>query len=343
MKTSKTLYALIVLGVLSAILGSCKNENGRIWDINPICIYFTLTGENGEDLLDPSTPGSYAALPITATYEETTYLKDDPSHDPTSRAYLAIMKGIQTQKMYNGRYAIVFGELDGEETYKNAQVHMDWADGTKADVVTFSSKLKWIGGEPHGTRSFKLNGKEVAKDTPSPVIDIRKQALRAPSTNNDTSTDDGPEAVWDVGPIIFNICIVNKKGQDLLQANTPGHYKEDSVKAVFKGKEYWLNDPQYTGEGRAYMAQFTGLTRKKTNATSDTPYPLIFGELDGEKQYENENLILHWNSEERDTISFTARMEWKDNSPTFIRQYRLNGKEVAQGTSCPNINIVKDK
>ena len=33
------------------------------------------------------------------------------------------------------------------------------------------------GNDPKFNRSFKLNGKEVAKDTPCPTIDIKKEAL----------------------------------------------------------------------------------------------------------------------------------------------------------------------
>jgi hypothetical protein len=86
------------------------------------------------------------------------------------------MQGLQSTQLRNGRHALTFGELSGSATYKNATITLDWGNGTK-DVITFSSKLKWKGDKPKFNRSFKLNDKEVAKDTPLPTIEIKKKAL----------------------------------------------------------------------------------------------------------------------------------------------------------------------
>ena len=176
MKTLRKIFCIIVCSVLALGFTACEKDGpgDKIWDFTPIVFNFTVTGENGEDLLNPNYPGNYSGLNITATYEDKIYEKDTPV--TKSRAYLARMQGLQSTQLRNGRHALTFGELSGSATYKNATITLDWGNGTK-DVITFSSKLKWKGDKPKFNRSFKLNDKEVAKDTPLPTIDIKKKAL----------------------------------------------------------------------------------------------------------------------------------------------------------------------
>ena len=177
----KKLWMLIALVAMFVGLTACEEEDGgMIYDFAPIEIHFTLTGENGEDLLDPATPGTYADLPVKATFRGKTYEKDvfDKLLPPQSRAYLAILYGIYTTRlMKDGRYALAFGELDGSDTYENETIILEWGDGS-VDEIKFSSRIKWKNGKPKGIRTFKLNGEEVAKDTPCPVIDVRRKALK---------------------------------------------------------------------------------------------------------------------------------------------------------------------
>lgn len=181
MKTLKHLFGLLVCCMFAIVFFSCEKDKQTpniIWDFYPINLYFTLTGENGEDLLNPATLGTYAELSITATYEDKIYEKDVFEDDtiPFSREYCAILNGLHTTQLKKGRYALVFGEFNGDETYKDATITLNWGDGT-TDIVTFSSNLKWKGRDPHITRSFELNGIQVAKDTHSPIIDVKKSAL----------------------------------------------------------------------------------------------------------------------------------------------------------------------
>jgi hypothetical protein len=311
---------------------ACEKDGpaeGAIWDFSPINFYFTLTGENGEDLLNPATPGSYAGLNITATYEDKTYEKDvfEDNKVPYSRAYFAHLFGIYTTQLEDGRYALCFGELDGADTYKDATLTLQWGDGT-TDVITFSSKLKWKGHNPVINRSFKLNGTEVVKDTPRPLIDIKKTAL-------DYSLD----MEWDITPLTFSIFLRNKNGYDLLNSFVDNYVYQDSVKAIFQGKEYYLNKKL---ENRVILPEFTGLTRPWHDQNDTRAYPIYFGELDGTETFENEMLIMDWNTLGRDTITFTSKMEWKNGKPTFIRSYSLNGEEVDKDTARPIIRIIKD-
>ena len=88
MKTLKRLFQLlpicmVALGFyacdeigLDDILPGKEKDEFIIWDFSPINLHFSVTGEDGEDLLNPTTPGSYAGLSASATYEEKTYEKD---------------------------------------------------------------------------------------------------------------------------------------------------------------------------------------------------------------------------------------------------------------------------
>ena len=176
MKTLRNFFCIIACSVLTLGFTACEKDGpgDRIWDFTPIVFNFTVTGPNGEDLLNPNYPGNYSGLNITVTYEDKIYEKDVPV--TKSRVNLARMQGLQSTQLQNGRYALTFGELNGDDTYKDATIILDWGNGTK-DVITFSSKLKWKGDAPKFNRSFKLNDKEVAKDTPLPTIDIKKKAL----------------------------------------------------------------------------------------------------------------------------------------------------------------------
>lgn len=228
MKKMKHYFYLLACCMLALSFTACEKdgpEEGVIWDFYPIQIYFTLTGDNGEDLLDPSTPGTYAGLNITATYGDKTYETDvfEDNKIPYGRAYLAHLFGIYTTQLKDGRYALCFGELDGADTYKDATLTLQWGDGT-TDVITFSSKLKWKGHNPVINRSFKLNGTEVVKDTPRPLIDIKKTAL-------DYSLD----MEWDITPLTFSIFLRNKNGYDLLNSFVDNYVYNDSVKAIFQG------------------------------------------------------------------------------------------------------------
>ena len=333
MKTMKHYFYLLACCMLALSFTACEEDGpaeGAIWDFYPINLYFTLTGENGEDLLNPSTPGTYAGMSITATYGDKTYIKDvfEGNNIPYGRAYLAHMFGIYTTQLNNGRYALCFGELDGADTYKDATLTLNWGDGT-TDVVTFSSKLKWKGHDPVINRSFKLNGTQVAKDTSTPVIDVKKKAFSYTGSME-----------WDIVPLTFNIYLHNKNGYDLLNTLVEGHINPDSVKAIFQGKEYHLNT--YLPENRAILPEFTGLTRPWHNQNDTRAYPIYFGELDGTETFENEQLIMDWGTLGCDTITFTSKIEWKNDKPTFIRHYSLNGMEVDKDTPCPIIRVIKD-
>ena len=344
MKTLKRLFQLlpicmVALGFyacdeigLDDILPGKEKDEFIIWDFSPINLHFTVTGEDGEDLLNPITPGSYAGLSASATYEEKTYEKDvfEDNNVAPGRANVPIMYGFYTTQLDDGRYALKFGGLNGGTDYEDATIVLSWGDNTQ-DVITFSSSITWKDNDPQIKRIFKLNGETVAENTIIPVIEIKKKAIQSPNK----------ELALDVSPIVLNIYLTDTLGGNMLTKSKEKYADRDSIKAIFRGKEYYINiKPDNNEENSTLSADFTGLTLANYPQTQN-PHPLKFGELDGTETYEDENLIMDWGSLGKDTITFTSKIEWVDNRPTFIRRYALNGKEVSKDYSRPYIRIRK--
>lgn len=64
---------------------------------------------------------------------------------------------------------LYFGELAGDGDYDDEPLTIHWPDGT-TDVITIKNKVYLSSA----SRKYKLNGKVVAKDTGSPIINIVK-------------------------------------------------------------------------------------------------------------------------------------------------------------------------
>lgn len=166
MKTKNA--SVFFLGLFLCVIGltSCNNsnENDKIWDFTPIVLYISVQDAEGNDLLNPDTPGNIADEKIVAQYGGKTYEKDIPVNQ--TRAYLAHFNGLQTYKNKNGKYFLTFGEFQGEKTYNNEQVIIKWNDNTES-IIAFSSKLTWDSeDEPVFNRKFSLNGEQINEDSP---------------------------------------------------------------------------------------------------------------------------------------------------------------------------------
>lgn len=163
MKT-RNLLGMLFLCLIS--LTACDNKDDNkdddemlIWDFAPIVLNLSVQDAQGNDLLNPETEGSIANQGIKAIYHGEIYEKD--SVVSQTKAYLAQFAGLQTSKSKDGKYYLTFGEFNGDDTFDNEQVEIDWNDGTK-DEISFSSKLTWKSKkEPVINRKFTLNGKEI--------------------------------------------------------------------------------------------------------------------------------------------------------------------------------------
>lgn len=165
MKTKNLLFGLCSLLLCLPLLIACEDDNnggenggGLIWDFAPINFYITVQDAEGNNLLSPQTEGNILNQDIKAIYRGKEYGLNEPVAD--TKAYLATMYGLRTWETEDGSYLLSFGELQGESTYKDETLTLDWGDGTR-DVITFSSRLTWKSPEdPEFNRHFYLNGVE---------------------------------------------------------------------------------------------------------------------------------------------------------------------------------------
>jgi hypothetical protein len=140
-------------------------------DWNPIRIYVKVSNAEGKNLLDSTTIGSFVGKEISAEWKGETYIADTVSlwkKQHMTRVYLPMMDGL----MYvtkNGEQMLYFGELAGDGDYDDEPFTIHWPDGS-TDVITVKNKAYLSSAD----RKFKLNGKVVAKDTGSPIINIVK-------------------------------------------------------------------------------------------------------------------------------------------------------------------------
>ena len=167
MKTNVLFSLFIGISLCQAFfLTSSSEGNGgnddNIWDFAPINFIIAVQDAEGNDLLSPLTEGHILEQDIKAIYQGKEYKLNEQVAQ--TKAYLAVLRGLQTFMTEDGRYMLFFGELDGTDTYDNETLTLDWGDGT-TDVITFSSRLDWHGNNPDITRHFYLNGVEQESST----------------------------------------------------------------------------------------------------------------------------------------------------------------------------------
>lgn len=182
MKATRILYLLFIPLLYIAGLTVCDDlGDDIIWDFAPIELHIAVQDGQGNDLLNPETPGNLTQQGIKAIYNGKTYEKDAPVSQ--TKTYLAHFKGLQTMNLETGKYVITFGEFNGDNTFDNEQVIIDWNDGTQ-DVITFSSKLTWKSKKkPLFDRKFCLNGKDNGLQSGDFVI------IKEPVVTSSTASD----------------------------------------------------------------------------------------------------------------------------------------------------------
>ena len=169
----KNFCSLCLAGLLAMTFVGCSDHDeidDLIVDFAPIQINGMAESQDGKDLLNPTVEGNLLTQNIKAIYRGEEYTNGASSK---SRVYVPKFYGLITVKLQNGKYALSFGELDGGKDFKNEEIVIDWGDG-KQDVITFSNTVKWEGKNPDIARSFLLNGKTVATDTPTPTMKVVK-------------------------------------------------------------------------------------------------------------------------------------------------------------------------
>lgn len=141
------------------------------------------------------------------------------------------------------------------------------------------------------------------------------------SCKDESHLEENPDDItWDIAPLVISVKVVSPEGYSVLNSRTAA-----KITAIYHGQTYAC-----VKQSREYMPDFFGLTCKNDY--------LLFGELSGTETYHGEELILDWgDGSKQDTITFSHRLEWKEEMPTFHQEFRLNGK-VLEG----QIIIYKD-
>ena len=116
--------AFLLLAIHVTMLSGCKKDDGttKIWDINPVTVSVTATDAQGNDLLNPQTPGALEVGKIKALYKGEEYTCDEKL--AASKAVLPRFYGLKTEKSALGICLLRFGELEGAQSYTNGNDHL---------------------------------------------------------------------------------------------------------------------------------------------------------------------------------------------------------------------------
>ncbi|MBQ9285933.1 MAG: hypothetical protein IJ209_06620 [Bacteroidaceae bacterium] len=120
---------------------------------------------------------------------------------------------------------------------------------------------------------------------------------------------------WDIYPVVVRIQVVDEAGNSLLTDETASR-----ITATFQGVTYTCREDLRT---RTYMPDFYGLKLEGDH--------LLFGELDGEKNYNNEQIVIDCgDGSQPDVITLNHTCKWKLNGdPKISTSFKLNGKNVS--------------
>lgn len=147
------------------------------------------------------------------------------------------------------------------------------------------------------------------------------------SCNDDENLDGpAPGVIWDIAPFGISIEVTDAEGNDLLNPDAENSIANQGIKMIYRDKTYEKDSLVCEVLSRAYLARFYGL---QTYQTKDGRYLLTIGEFFGDRDYDNENIILDWNNgTPTDTITFSHKFWWENQEPESETTVRLNGVET---------------
>ena len=153
-------------------------------------------------------------------------------------------------------------------------------------------------------------------------------------------TDDNSDIIYDVAPIYFNIEVLNKAGNNMLDSTGPG-YNPDFIantSMTIQSTTYKLGvdaKTTLTPTTRAYFAPFKGMMIEVNNGKT---YAVI-GPFMGNDNWNNEKVIINWGDHSTDTLTFSSFMHYKTSGePYFDRSYNLNNS--GSSTTFDTIGII---
>ncbi len=153
--------------------------------------------------------------------------------------------------------------------------------------------------------------------------------------DNGGNGDNGNEdIVWDFGPIIYRINLVDAEGNNLLDPECENAIDPTLIEADYKGVTYLVSDGDEP-KTKEYLPHFYGLTIDEDALAASYGYGngnyLLFGELEGGTSYENEELTLRIGEDREYLISFTREFMWADSYPDIHDEWYLNGEMDSDG------------
>lgn len=147
-----------VFGLMSCSDGDGPDPNVE-WDISPLIITINVSDMHGKDLLNPDSANYIGNKGIKAIYQGKTYSVNSnlPNQNHT-RFYLAYFKGLYINKSSNGKYALCFGEFQGDEDREYSDLVIDWNDGIHKDTIRFNHSFWWEKHNPQQKTTVYFNG-----------------------------------------------------------------------------------------------------------------------------------------------------------------------------------------
>ncbi len=137
------------------------------------------------------------------------------------------------------------------------------------------------------------------------------------------------DMIWDIYPVEYMVRLLDSDGNDLLDPLNENRIDVYAIEATYKGKVYLVSDG-IIPVTKAYMPHFGGLTISDYPRYGDKVEGavLVFGELDGAKSYDNEELRIDWGDGTYDVVSFDRDFQWgRNGSPKVEHKWFLNGRE----------------
>ena len=126
-------------------------------------------------------------------------------------------------------------------------------------------------------------------------------------------------------PVNIRIEAVDADNHSIISPEMPG------MSLRFQDKTYTVKTEENSVETRAYFARMKGLLAVPQKTESgDTVYQLVFGEIDGAKDMD-EDITLTWPDGSTDVIHYHCSNHKEGRHPSCDRSWKLNGEKHESG------------
>ncbi len=132
--------------------------------------------------------------------------------------------------------------------------------------------------------------------------------------------------IVDWSPVVIYIDANDAEGNSIITDGMPG------MSLTFMGETYQAKTEKQAWEDahaqtKAYLARMYGLfTRQYEDEDGDSRYYLVFGEIDGAADMD-EDIVLHWPNGSVDTIHYHCSDHQESPVIKCKRSWKLNGEE----------------